>query len=123
QGADAERGRRRAGVARREVAVDGGSSRRAGEAVVRAAVARVRGRLADRAWLDERPALGAGARAVGGGDAALAVVRPARARAGLAGCRHAAVPVGAAGRAGVRAPARVVGASAAARTGARPGAA
>src|SRR5439155_3687699 len=120
QRADVERRRRRAVVAGREVAVDRGSAWRARQAVVWAPVAGVRRRPADRARLDERAARAAGA--VGAGDAALAVVRPARAGAGLArAC--AAVAVGAARCAAVRASARVVGAGAAARAGAGPGAA
>ena len=103
-------------MAGREVAVDSAIARRAIESVVRAAVALVRRRVADRAGLDEGGAPAA-ARTVRVRDATPAVARPARARAGLAGSRPAVVV-----RAtwpDIAAPACILGANATARTRAR----
>src|SRR2546429_393247 len=82
-GADGESRRRRALVTGRVVAVRVDRLRRTGETVVRAAVARVGARVADRTHLDE--GLAGAARAVRVRDAAFAHVRTAHAGTGFTG--------------------------------------
>src|SRR5947199_248057 len=114
QGADVAGGRGRTVVAGRIVAIDRGVARRAGEAVVGAAVARVGGRIADRAGLDEGLARTA-ARAVRVGDAPEVGIRTAHAYARVARAGLYAIVAGSAaanrvGRlpAAARAAARIV---------------